>query len=257
VSAEHSQAERLDSYQLRIGPALGGFLLLLALVGIAWVWFGVVKLDRWPIRWLEVDGAFERVSAEQLRKAMAPLVDDNFFAVDPAALRTAARELPWVNQVYVQKRWPDTVAVVVTEYVPVAHWTDDQLIATNGDSFRVPGAASIQGLPWLEGPQGSAETVIETWLQFNEVLTPTGQEIERITLNLRGAWTLVLNGGTRVELGRDEALPRLERMTDSWNQLQRMHEQLPLLMDLRYTNGFAVRWPEAPPEPAASLADNR
>ena len=34
--------------------------------------FDVVK--PWPIRWLEVDGAFERISAEQVRKAAAPLV---------------------------------------------------------------------------------------------------------------------------------------------------------------------------------------
>jgi cell division protein FtsQ len=249
------QAERLDSYDFNVGRTIGGLLFLAAVGGVLWIYFGVVKLDRWPIRWLEVNGGFERVSAEQVRKAMAPLVEGSFFAVNALQMRETARELPWVNEVYVQKQWPDTVTVAITEYVPVAHWVDDQLIATNGDTFSVPGAAQIQGLPRLEGPPGTVETVIETWLSFNELLGATGEEIDRITLNARGAWTLELEGGTRVELGREDAELRLRRMAAAWGQLRRLDEHLPLVMDLRYSNGFAVRWPEQAPK--QELADNR
>ena len=42
-------------------------LFLVAVGGIAWVSMGIVANDRWPIRWLELNGAFQRVSAEQLR----------------------------------------------------------------------------------------------------------------------------------------------------------------------------------------------
>ena len=261
MNAEQSQAERLDGYGFGVGRTIGVVLFLAALAGVAWIYFGMVKLDRWPIRWLEVDGGFERVSAEQVRKTLAPLVEGSFFAVNVRELRAAAGELPWVNQVRVQKQWPDTVTVAVTEYVPVAHWIDGQLIATNGDTFSVPGAAEIQGLPWLEGPPSTVETVIETWLAFSELISATGEEIERITLNPRGAWTLELDGGTRIELGREDATARLQRMAASWDQLRRLQDHAPLVLDLRYSNGFAVRWPEPIPEQAPDgspeLADNR
>lgn len=269
MTTDHSQAERLDGYDpvfgMGIGRAIGIALFLAAVAGVAWIYFGMVKLDRWPIRWLEVDGGFERVSAEQVRKTLAPLVEGSFFAVNARELRDTASELPWVHEVLVQKQWPDTVTVAVSEYVPVAHWIDGQLIATNGDTFSVPGAAAIQGLPWLEGPPSSVDTVIETWLSFSEMLSATGQEIQRITLNPRGAWTLQLDGGTRIELGREDATQRLRRMAASWDQLRRLREHAPLVLDLRYTNGFAVRWPEPVPEVAPELtpdltpelADNR
>jgi len=251
------QAERLEAYGVGVGRTIGTVLFLAAIGGVLWIYFGMVKLDRWPIRWLEVDGAFERVSAEQVRKTAAPLAEGSFFAVDPKAIQAAAAELPWVHRVAVEKQWPDTVRLTVTEYVPVAHWMEGQLIATNGDTFTVPGAEGIQGLPWLEGPSDSVETVIEAWLAFNDVLMPTGQEIRRIRLDARGAWTLHLAGGTQVEIGREEALPRLRRMAASWGQLRALKGVAPLGVDLRYSNGFAVRWPETAEDEETANAERQ
>ena len=258
MTAVAKQAERLEPYGGSLGRTIGAILLIAALAGIVWIWFGMVKLDRWPIRWLEVDGAFGRVSAEQVRKAAAPLVEQSFFSVDPQAIRVAARELPWVNQVVVEKTWPDTVRLYVTEYMPVAHWVNGQLIATNGDTFSVPGAESIQGLPWLEGPEGSSTQVIEAWLLFNDILQPTGQVIERIALDPRGAWTLELAQGTTVNIGREDARLRVERLANAWYPLRDLRGVVPLRVDLRYSNGFAVQWPAAfTDESPDALADNR
>ncbi len=241
------QAERLERYGISIGRSIAGVLFLAAIGGVAWIYMGMVKLDRWPIQWMELDGAFERVSAEQVRKTVGPMAEGSFFTLDPVAIADATRELPWVNQVVVEKRWPDTVHLYLTEYVPVAHWNEGQLIATNGDTFTVPGADGIQGLPWLEGPPDAVEAVIETWLQFNDILIPAGQEITRIRLDRRGAWTLQLAGGTKVEIGREDAVARLERMVQGWTPLRRLKGVNPLGVDLRYANGFAVLWPEPPP----------
>ena len=50
------------------GSASGVLLLVLLFAGsvadVAWVGMGIVAPDRWPIRWLEVNGDFQRVSAE-------------------------------------------------------------------------------------------------------------------------------------------------------------------------------------------------
>lgn len=217
-------------------------LVLLAALGSAWVYSGMVTRDQWPIRWLEVDGAFERVSAEQVRAALAPSVAGSFFTVDVEALRAAARRLPWVAEVRIQKRWPDTVHVTIREFEPVAHWTGGSLVSSDGQPFTVPGADGIQGLPWLEGPDGRIDQVIEAWGQFNNLLLPTGLEVGRIRLDRRGAWFLVLSNGTRVHIGRADAAQRLQRLVASWPVLMRGQELAPMGVDLRYTNGFAVQW---------------
>lgn len=240
----NAQAERYEDDGRGLGVLLMGLLLLAVVAGVFWVYMGMTTQDRWPIRWLDVAGEFERVSAEQVRTRVAPMIEGSYFTVDMAAAEASVESLPWVSSAIIRKRWPDGVEVRVDEYVPVAHWTGGRLLATDGTAFTVPGADGIQGLPWLEGPEGSLENMINAWQTVNEYLNAVGLEVRRIRLDARGAWRLQLNNGTRVELGRDDPMPRLARLVAGWDALARAGTTVPEVVDLRYANGFAVRWPE-------------
>ena len=219
-------------------------LFLMAAAGIAWVSMGIVANDRWPIRWLELNGGFQRVSAEQLRASMTPLIDESFFTIDLQELRGAAARISWVSSVRIQKKWPDTVTVSIEEFVPIAHWNRGQLISEKGAAFPVPEADEIQGLPWLRGPQERLDEVLRHWSEFSELLLPMGLEISGLNLDRRGAWAMQLSNGTYVQLGRDDARERLQRLLASWDSLMRERAAPPQDVDLRYSNGFAVLWPQ-------------
>lgn len=218
-------------------------LFIMATGGFVWVSMGIVARDRWPIRWLEINGSFQRVSAEQLRASLTPLIASSFFTIDLQALRDAADRNSWVSAIKVQKRWPDTVVVEVEEFVPFAHWNRGQLISSRGEAFSVPEADGLQGLPWLSGPQDQLGQVLKNWTKFNDELASAGLEIQQMTLDQRGAWSMVLNNGTNVHLGRDATWERLQRLMSSWNALLQGQMAPPHDVDLRYTNGFAVLWP--------------
>jgi len=221
-------------------------LFLLAAGGAAWVSMGIVANDRWPIRWLELNGEFQRVSAEQLRASVSPLIDESFFTVNLQELRDAAGRISWVSSVRVQKNWPDTVTVSIEEFTPVAHWNRGQLISHQGEAFAVPESDEIQGLPWLYGPPERLAEVLSAWSEFSELMVPLGLEVQDIQLDKRGAWSMELSNGTRVQLGRDSATERLQRLLASWESLMLEHPVPPQDVDLRYTNGFAVMWPQIP-----------
>jgi cell division protein FtsQ len=225
------------------GLAVLLMLFLLASVGVAFVYSGMVARDRWPIHWLEVDGAFERVSAEQVRSSLAPLVKGSFFTVDTAGMYAIVSTMPWVAQVSVQKVWPDTVQVVIREHAPVAHWIDGYLLDGEGNRFHVPGADEIQGLPWLDSPAGQMELVFANWQKFDDELAAIGQQVERLALDARGSWSARLSGGTEVRFGKGDIFGNLDTLVSAWPGL--MHDQAipPVSVDLRYTNGFAVLWP--------------
>lgn len=219
-------------------------LFLLSVAGIAWVSMGIVANDRWPIRWLELNGAFQRVSAEQLRASMTPLIDESFFTIDLQEMRDAATRISWISSVNVQKEWPDTVVVSIEEYVPVAHWNRGRLISLEGEVFAVPEADEIQGMPWLQGPDQRLDEVLANWAEFSELLAPMGLQINGLSLDQRGAWSMQLDNGTHVQLGRNAARDRFMRLLASWDSLMEEQAAPPQDVDLRYTNGFAVRWPQ-------------
>lgn len=227
-------------------------LSTLAVAGIAWVSLGIVARERWPIRWLEVNGSFQRVSAEQMRVGLAPLADASFFTVDLQAIAQVAERNAWVAQVTVRKQWPDTVAVSVVEHTPVAHWNSGRMVSPDGRVFVAPDADEIQGLPWLAGPDERLQEVLDQWVRFDLLLDTVALEIDHLRLDQRGSWSMLLSNGTRLQLGRDDAVERLQRLMVSWAELSSTHPLPPLLIDLRYTNGFAVHWPSE----AAGLAVN-
>jgi cell division protein FtsQ len=226
------------------GVVITIMLFLMASAGVVWVYTGMVAQERWPIRWLEVDGSFERVSAEQVRARLAPLVTGSFFTVNTRAMRESAGEMPWVSGVTAQKTWPDTIHVTIHEYTPVAHWVDGYLLGANGQQFMVPSADEIQGLPWLEGPQGQLEVVFDNWKKFDDKLVLIGQQLERLTLDPRGSWSARLSGGTRVKLGKGDIYKNLDMLVSTWAGLMQGQPIPPISIDLRYTNGFAVLWPQ-------------
>ena len=62
----------------------------------------------------------------------------------------------------------------------------------------------------------------------------------------RGSWTLGLDNGAQVVVGRSEARARLARFVRLMPQLLAQQAQVLKLADLRYTNGFALTWVPMP-----------
>lgn len=238
-----NHASRISSGGFSSSVLVVSLLFVLSVIGTVWVSMGIVAKEQWPIRWLEINGSFNRVSADQLRGTLAPLVNASFFTVDLQKLQEAAARNTWLASVTAQKRWPDTVVVTIAEHEPIAHWNSGYLISTKGVMFPAPDADEIQGLPWLSGPDERLTQVLENWTRFNRMLDVAGLEIDQLKLDARGAWSMRLDKGTQLNLGRDRADERLQRLMISWSTLLYDHKLPPVRIDLRYSNGFAVNWP--------------
>jgi cell division protein FtsQ len=228
-------------------------LLLLALpvVGVLSGWFAA---GRWPIRQIRVESTFHHVTAAQVRQVVLPRLGQGFFATDLASVQKAVAALPWVARAEVRKRWPDTVVVTVVERQPFAHWNGDQLISRSGQLFSVPGAADLGGLPNLAGPAARMQDVVDFYLGAARAFAASGQRVDGVTLIGRNSWTLHLAGGAAVLVGSEDVHKRLDRFLSVLPRLLTGHASGFAYADLRYTNGFAVRWPAAaaPTAPATS-----
>jgi cell division protein FtsQ len=108
----------------------------------------------------------------------------------------------------------------------------------------VPNADEIHGLPWLESSQVQLDLVFENWKKFDARLDLIGQQIEGLRLDPRGSWSARLSGGTEVRFGKGDIFNNLDKLVSAWAGLMQGQALPPVSVDLRYTNGFAVLWPQ-------------
>jgi len=221
-------------------------LVALPIVGVLNGWFAS---DRWPVTRLSVRAEFNHVSSEQIRAAAQPLLGEGFFAIKLDSVRDAVARLPWVEHSEARKRWPDTIDLVVYEQQPYARWGEDRLVNRHGKIFTVAGTAGLQGLPKLAGPDDRLADVLVFYADCIRELSGSGLVIDALTLSPRGGWRLDLASGAVIELGHEDSKRRLKRFLDVWPRLAGSHAGSLAYVDLRYENGFAMRWAEAPAAP--------
>jgi cell division protein FtsQ len=216
---------------------LFGVAAALALYGAAHF---IVHLPIFPLREVQVTGEAAHLTQEQVREVLVRELKGNFFTVDLAKVRAGFEKLPWVRSVNVRRHWPDRLEVVMEEHRPLARWGSTALVNAQGEVFE---AAINSVLPVFTGPEDMAPEVVERYAQFDATLEPLGRKVLQIRVSPRRAWQLRLDDGMVIELGRDSLEARLAAFVAAYGQAIGQASPAPAYVDLRYSNGFAVKTP--------------
>jgi cell division protein FtsQ len=231
-----------------------GALGLLAYGAVSWLaaqpWFA--------LHTIEVKTPVTHVTEAQVRLVAERKVRGTFFTVDLERVRASLEKLPWVSEARVERRWPDTLVVSLTEHVPLARWNDNALVSETGEVFV---AALSQPLPRLFGPEDSNYEVVDAYRRHQAALAPLGMSISELRLTPRRSWRIRLDNGMQLALGRLQPDERLARFVALYPRLFSAQAAgpiptrapakgavaavpiTPVTVDLRYSDGFAVRMP--------------
>jgi len=223
-------------------------LCLGGLAGLTWA------LDR-PIRVISMDGAFQRVSPGEIEKAVVPFVQAGFMSADLDRIERAVESLPWVDHARVQRRFPNVLHVTVVEETAAARWGESGLLNTRGELFVRAATHVPAELPRLSGPDGTESQVAQRYLSTQGRMLEAGMRIAALRLDERGAWEMDLDSGVTVRLGRRDVDERLDRFIHTASQVIAHRVNDITYVDMRYSNGFAIGWrnapASAPPTPAS------
>ena len=227
---------------------------LLAAIGVLAV---LVVLALWTLRRpmfdlrsIQIEGDVARNSVATLRANAAPQLAGNYFTLSLAQSRRAFESVPWVRRASVRRIWPNRLAVRLEEHRPVALWgggeaSTDKLVNSYGEVFEANlGDVEDDGLPTLQGPDGSALHMLALLQRLAPVLAPIEASVETLELSGRGSWRAELDSGARIELGRgsdDEVIERALRFVATLAQVVARHQRPLEYADLRHRDGYAVR----------------
>jgi cell division protein FtsQ len=220
-------------------------LLLAAALG----WWAL-RHPAFAIGGIVVQGDVSHNSAATLRANVAPRLAGNFFTVDLHQARAAFETVPWVRQAVVRRQFPNKLRVQLQEHRPEALWgadSESRLVNTFGEVFEANPGDVEEDMPRLVGPDGSAAQVLAMYRGLKPLLQRLDLGIEELVLTGRGGWTLHLDSGATVELGRgttEEVLARSQRFAQTLTQVMAKYGRRPealVTADLRHTDGYAVK----------------
>ena len=220
-------------------------LLLAAALG----WWAL-RHPLFAIGGIVVQGDVTHNSAATLRANVAPRLRGNFFTVDLQKAREAFEAVPWVRHATVRRQFPNKLRVTLEEHRVEALWgdSDARMVNTFGEVFEAnPGEVEQDEIPRFAGPEGSASQVLAMYRGLEPLLENLDLGIEQVVLSGRGGWTLHLDSGATVELGRgttEEVLARSQRFARTLEQVTAKYGRRPealVTADLRHTDGYAVR----------------
>jgi cell division protein FtsQ len=175
---------------------------------------------------VEVSGAAALNPAE-----IADLADaegQSMLSADFAGAEARIRELPLVKDVQIERRWPQTLRVIVTERAPWGVWVSGgQAYVIDEDGVVLPGVTPADGAPvihvldgtatWAPGDRVDSDAVRLTRALLEQV--PVRLALSVVTVEWSTARGLVLttDAGYRVVIGDSE---NMEYKLAVWQQIE-------------------------------------
>ncbi|AXS80830.1 cell division protein FtsQ/DivIB [Dechloromonas sp. HYN0024] len=229
--------------------AIADLLMLVAaaaLLAAAAVW--LVRVPSLPVKQVVFAEALPHTKRGEVEQVLPGSLKGNFFSLNLEMVRGALEKLPWVRKVEVRRIWPAKLEIRIEEHKPVARWGEGrgELVNSYGEVFAAglpePEAAD---LPQLFGPLGTAQDVLRHYSEFVGSFAKVGERPVQLTLSPRLAWQLKLQNGMVVDIGREQTKApvgvRLQRFLEIYPETVAKRAVRPVVVDLRYPNGFAMR----------------
>jgi len=196
-----------------------------------------------PIKKIRAQGEFINVTEKMILDAIRNDVISGYLKINVQELQTKIEKLAWVKLASVRRVWPDSIVVTIKEQKAFAIWNDNGLLNEVGEQFK-PKIISDKKLPVLSGPEKLNIKVMNEYKIFEAQLNRINLSIDEFNLDDRRAIYIQLSNDIKISLGRNEYQKKLKRFITAYKLNLRKYSNNIEYIDMRYTNGFAIKLKE-------------
>ncbi|AOW53625.1 TPA: FtsQ-type POTRA domain-containing protein [Legionella pneumophila subsp. pneumophila] len=231
----------VNSVGLRYLTIMGLLILSALLLAGRLGYLYLADAERFPITTIKVAATYEHITHKELENVLAKYLDASFFLLSVNGLQSELNSMSWIDTAYVERVWPDTLKIKLTEKKPVAIW-GDALMTRDGKLFNQGSVPSDLDIPKLKGPQSQQLEVLQVYEKLSKILSSYGLNASGLYLRDNQSWVLLLNHSVKIYLGKKELEERLLRFCKAYPAVFAEKADQLAGVDLRYPRGMAVQW---------------
>lgn len=153
-------------------------------------------------------------NADKLRGAINAEVGDVMIDFDMEGARTRILKLPWVDSALIERRWPNTIYVLLVEKVPIARWKaysgDKVFVISSDGKIITKQTAELSALPLVVGV--NANESADDLLRLLASLPSIKHRLIKATRISSRRWDLLLSGNVLIKLPPTDEGLAIERI---------------------------------------------
>ncbi len=237
-----------------------GLIIISTCLGIKYLF----KKDSFPVKQIVMVNKLHEQDIQKLQDLVTEVIDGGFFSLDIEKLRQTIETLAWIDTVSIRKKWPHTLQLDIQEKqvagrwivsdasrrtikkIKQESWNKQSLISNKGVVFKTPLTKKqhkkYNSLAIYSSPHEMSLKGLQKCQNISQILKTVNLTIRSCFQDLRRSWYLKLNNGFEVFLGRLKILQRSKIFVMAYQQILNKYEENIEKIDLRYTNGFAIKW---------------
>lgn len=201
------------------------------------------------VQHIRLAGDYHHIDRLEIERLLSPFIGQHLSQSDLHALEYSLRAMPWIRKVVIQRVWSDTLVIHLQEREPVAYWGKNALLDANGELF-VPSLVGDDKLPVFEASPGREKQLLVFYRLLQDSLSSVGLQLSALTETSNRAYIVKLKNAPFLHLGRRFMQARLNRFITAYQGGFDQYIEKAACIDLRYPNGFAVRWRNQAGEPS-------
>jgi cell division protein FtsQ len=241
IKRNQRQVTRNNSESARIDFREVGKLIAVAIVVIAGIWV-TKKIEDVSIKTIEIQSALNKVTKSEVRTIAENYMHNGFFMVDLSSFEDQLNDIPWVYRANIKRQWPSKLVIKISEQQPYFRWGENHLINKYAELFYVGDTQQYNSLPLLLGVEGRERQLIDLYYKYNARFKRVGTDILKLKEDARYDKQITLTDGISINVGREHVDKQIERCLYSFAMFTKAEREAIASIDLRHSNGFAVRW---------------
>ena len=196
---------------------------------------------RFPINTVKITASYQHITHKQLESVLANYINSSFFSFPVRRLHADLEAFEWVNNVQIERVWPDILKIMLVEKTPAAIW-NNAMVTDEGKLFNVGGELTDSSLVHLSGPVNQQKEVLQVYKKLSKILSIYGLHLATLEWRDNQAWELSLVNGLRLRLGKRDLEARITRFCKAYHAVFAERSEQLASVDLRYPRGMAVQW---------------
>lgn len=190
----------------------------------------------YPIEEVEITSTTSNYDTEKINDIVVSIHGQDLLSLDLSDVKRNIRSDDWIRDVKIKKSFPDTLEIIIIPQQPYAIY-NSKIMTIDG---TVIGASSMQlDLPIIIDHTNDSQSSMNTMILTSKLLKKIDLDIKKIEIH--NSIIKVFTSANILISDRVNYENNLNRLVVTFHDLQKLFKREIKSIDMRYSNGFAIK----------------